>query len=137
MTQKSTLSTFVTRSIALCFALGAAVGCGAATMQTVSMAAVGTSGQSGSATLTDLANGSTSVTISTSGGTDSANQTAHIHIGTCGSNGPVFTALANLQNGASTTTVPFTLAALSGGKHYINVHNSANTTTIQACGQIK
>lgn len=34
-------------------------------------------------------------------------------------------------------TVPFALAALAGGTHYINIHNSANAATIQACGQIK
>lgn len=137
MTQKRTLGTDITCSLALCFALSACGSSATTTMQTVSMTAVANSGQSGTATLTDLGNGSTSVTISTVGGTDTASQTAHIHIGTCGSNGPVFVALTNVQGGGSTTTVPFTLSALAGGTHYINIHNSANAATIQVCGQIK
>jgi hypothetical protein len=77
------------------------------------------------------------VTISTAGGFDAGSQPAHIHTGTCGSDGPIFAALGYVQGGTSTMTVPFTLATLSGGTHYINIHSAANPAMIQACGQIK
>ncbi len=109
----------------------------ALTSETVVMNAIGGSGQSGTAVLTDNGNGTTTVKITTTGGTDAGMQAAHIHIGTCGSNGAVYAALTSLQAGASTTTVAFPLSSLIGGKYYINVHNSANVATIQTCGNIQ
>jgi hypothetical protein len=107
------------------------------TMETVVLTAQAGSGQSGTAVLSDNANGTTTVKISTTGGTDVGMQPAHIHVGVCGSNGPVWTPLASVQGGMSTMTVPYALSALTGGKYYINIHNSAMVATIQSCGNIQ
>ena len=118
----------------------AATGCGSSvnsSTQTVTMSAVGASGQNGTAILLDNGNGTTSVTLATSGGTDSGSQAAHIHTGTCGSNGPVYAPLSNVTNGGSQSTVTYSLSTLTGGKYYINIHNSVTAATIQACGQIQ
>ncbi len=95
------------------------------------------SGQSGSATLTDNGNSTTTVVIAVSGGADTGSQPAHIHTGQCGSNGPIYAALNNVQNGQNTSTVAFSLSALQGNKYYINVHNSTDPTNIQVCGNIQ
>ncbi len=129
MSQKYTLG------IALAFALTA---CGSAVnSQSVMMTAVGGSGQMGTALLTQGAAATTLVVISTSGGSDSGTQAAHIHNGVCGSGGTVFTALSSVTNGSSSSTISYALSALTGGKYYINVHNSADPAKIQACGQIQ
>ena len=121
------------------FALALALtGCGsAATSQTVAMMAIGSSGPSGTAVLTDNGNSTTSVALATTGGTDSGAQAAHIHTGVCGSAGPVYAALTNVQSGVGTSTVAFPLSGLTGGKYYINIHKSSDPSVIQACGQIK
>lgn len=93
------------------------------------------SGQSGTAVLTEKGE-STDVVITTAGGTDSGTQAAHIHSGTCGSNGSILYPLNNVQGGTSTTNVNVKLSTLTGGKTYINVHSSANVANIQACGNI-
>ncbi len=128
-----------TFGIGFAFAIALA-GCGSSvnsSTQTVTMQAVGASGQNGTAILLDNGNGTTSVTLATTGGTDSGSQPAHIHTGTCGSNGPVYAALTNVNNGGSQSTVNYTLSTLTGGKYYINIHNSVTNANIQACGQIQ
>jgi hypothetical protein len=94
-----------------------------------------TSGQSGTAVLTEKGD-STQVVISTSGGADTGAQAAHIHTGMCGSNGPILYPLNNVQGGTSTTTISAKLSTLTGGKTYINVHSSTNVANIQSCGNI-
>ncbi|MFO0578777.1 MAG: CHRD domain-containing protein [Polyangia bacterium] len=101
----------------------------------VTMMAQMSSGQSGTAVLTDKGD-STQVVITTSGGSDSGAQAAHIHTGVCGSNGPILYPLNNVQGGSSTTTVNAKLSTLTGGKTYINVHSSTNVANIQSCGNI-
>jgi hypothetical protein len=121
---------------ALAFAL-CACGSSAPPPETVTMMAQMSSGQSGTATLTDNGNGTTTVKITTTGGTDTGSQAAHIHSGTCGSNGNVYQPLTSVQGGTSMSMVPVGLANLQGGKYYINVHNSANAMNIQTCGNIQ
>jgi hypothetical protein len=125
-----------TLGLALAFAL-VACGGGTTTTETVTMNAQGSSGQSGTAVLTDNGNGTTTVKITTMGGSDTGMQAAHIHTGTCGSNGAVMYPLTSLAQGTSSSTVMASLSALTGGKYYINVHNSAALTTIQTCGNIQ
>jgi hypothetical protein len=121
--------------IMLSFALASCGG--GTTTETVTMTAQMSSGQSGTAVLTSTSAGGTMVVITTTGGTDTGSQPAHIHTGTCGSNGAIFVPLNNVSQGTSTTTVSNALSTLTGGKYYINVHNSANLATIQACGNIQ
>lgn len=101
----------------------------------VTMTAQMSSGQSGTAVLTDKGD-STQIVITTSGGMDAGAQAAHIHTGTCGSNGPILYPLNNVQGGSSTTTLTTKLSTLTGGKAYINVHSSSNVANIQSCGNI-
>jgi hypothetical protein len=105
-------------------------------MEQVQLNAEMSSGQSGVAVLNSACVGTTMVQITTTGGTDMGSQPAHIHIGTCGSNGNILTVLGIVQNGTSTMKVPYPLSSLTGGKYYINIHNSANLGTIQSCGNI-
>jgi hypothetical protein len=110
---------------------------GGATSEVVTLAAQMGSGESGTATLTDNGNNTTTVVIAVSGGSDTGSQAAHIHTGVCGSNGPIYAGLNNVQGGTSTSMVAYTLSSLQGGKYYINVHNSANIANIQSCGNIQ
>jgi hypothetical protein len=121
------------------FAIGLAACGGSSTPNatvTVTLNAQGSSGQMGTAVLADNGDNTTTVTITTNVSSDTGTQPAHIHVGTCGSNGNIFTPLASVQNGTSSMKVPYALSSLTGGKYYINVHNSANIGTIQACGNI-
>lgn len=121
--------------LALSFALAA---CGSSQMsETITMMAQGSSGQSGTAVLTDNGDGTSKLTVTTTGGTDTGMQASHIHVGTCGSNGMVMYTLTSVSQGSSTSTVMAAYSSLTGGKYYINVHNSANLGTIQTCGNIQ
>lgn len=103
---------------------------------TLSMNAQGGSGESGTALLTDKGANSTQVDLTLTGGGDAGAQASHIHLGTCGSNGAIYQPLNNVQGGRSTTSVPFALSSLTGGRYYINVHRSTDLNVIMACGNI-
>lgn len=127
----------MSRSFLLGIAAVALTACGNSSGATVTiqMMAQMSSGQSGSAVLTDKGQ-QTDVEIVTTGSTDTGMQASHIHTGVCGSNGAIFLPLNNVSNGHSLTTVNATLSSLTGGRYYINVHNSGNINNIQACGNI-
>lgn len=100
----------------------------------LTLTAVGESGQSGTATLTE-ADGSTTVEVALTGATGTQN--AHIHAGTCAETGAVAHALTDLTDGASTTVLAMTLAELEAeGPNYINVHDAADATVSTACGDL-
>src|SRR5437870_3183150 len=84
------------------------------------------SGESGTATLTEQ-NGQIMVTLNLSGAPQGVAQPAHIHEGTCANLNPAPKyPLTSVMNGASSTTVPVSLAELTGSQAYaINVHKSA------------
>ncbi len=96
------------------------------------------SGESGTATLTDLGNGQTKVDVSVNGEPAGAAQPEHIHKGTCSNLNPAPAyALNNLVNGKSTTTVAVSLSTLQSGQFAINGHKSAqDLTTYVFCGEI-
>lgn len=109
----------------------------AADSVTVSLHPENSSGESGTVTLTALGD-QTRVVVRLSGAPATA-QPAHIHQGQCGPTlnpVPKFP-LADVTNGASTTTVNAKLADLTTGGFAINVHKSAtDLTTYVACGNI-
>ena len=112
--------------------------CGGAS-ETVTLATQNGSGESGTAVLTDKGNNTTQVVLSLTLGADKGAQFNHIHLGTCQSLGGIFVPLNLLNNGSGTTTIPYALDDLKGGKYAINVHNSATpliVQTYQACGNI-
>ena len=96
------------------------------------------SGENGTATLTEQ-NGQVMVTLNLTGAPSGVAQPAHIHEGTCADLNPTPKyPLTNVVNGSSTTTVPVTLAELTGNEAYaINVHKSASEVNVYvSCGDI-
>lgn len=105
---------------------------------TVTLNPQNNSGQSGTAVLTDLDDGTTRVVESLTGGPAGVEQPTHIHRGTCSSPDPTPRfPLTNAVNGASETTVPVPLADLLATPHVVIVHKSIAEGAIYfACGEI-
>lgn len=105
---------------------------------TVRMKVENHSGESGTATLTQLTNG-VKVEVSITGAPKTA-QPTHIHAGTCTKLNPSpEDPLSPLENGKSVTVLSGKkLSDFTGGKYSINVHKSANDlATYVSCGLIK
>jgi len=104
---------------------------------TIPLAALNHSGETGTATLTQVAGG-VKVVVALKHAPAGA-QPTHIHIGTCGNinKAPEYP-LVNTVNGAGTSTVAgVTLKQLLAGKYAINVHKSTmDLATYVACGNI-
>lgn len=95
------------------------------------------SGVSGTATLTDNGDGTTTVSIEVSGAT--GGHPAHIHNGTCDDldPNPLYPLTTVDENGTSETDVPYTLDDLLANPTAINLHESdTNLGTYIACGNI-
>jgi hypothetical protein len=105
---------------------------------TINLAAQNNSGQSGTATLTDIGGGKTRVEVKISAGAAGVAQPNHIHVGTCDNLTPApLYPLTNMQNGVSTTEVNATLDSLLASKFAINVHKSgAEASVYVSCGNI-
>lgn len=103
----------------------------------VKLNAIGSSHESGTAVLDQNPGGSgTTVKLSLHGGS-AAPQPSHIHLGTCGSNGPIKWPLKSVTAGKSTTVVPASLGVIMSTGTYINVHESPkDLATIASCGTI-
>lgn len=103
----------------------------------VKLNAVGGSGESGTATFNRDPQGlGTMVTLALHGGS-AAPQPSHIHVGTCGSNGPIKWPLKPVVAGKSATMVPATIAVIMSTGAYINVHKSPkDLATIVSCGNV-
>ena len=111
---------------------------GSAAPVTVTMNAQNGSGESGTATLTQTADG-VQVVISISNGSAAA-QPAHVHPGTCVNLNPAPQyPLTSVQSGKSTTVIKgVTLQQLTSGTFAINVHKSTSDLgTYVSCGDIK
>lgn len=109
----------------------------AAPVLTVSLHERNGSGESGTATLTQIGS-DIRVAISLKGAPQTTPQPAHIHDGTCANLKDVVYPLTSLVNGESTTTVSnVTVEKLLAGTYAINIHESAaNITKYVACGDI-
>jgi hypothetical protein len=95
------------------------------------------SGVSGTATLTDNGDGTTTVSIEVTGAT--GGHPAHIHNGTCDDldPNPLYPLTTVDENGTSETDVPYTLEDLLATPTAINLHESdTNLGTYIACGNI-
>lgn len=105
---------------------------------TVPLSSQNNSGESGTATLTDV-NGKTNVVIAVSGAPSGVTQPAHIHTGTCAAIGAVTYPLTFPVNGKSETTLNVSLDTLLGQLPLaINIHKSvAESSVYVACGDIK
>jgi hypothetical protein len=105
---------------------------------TVQMKAENGSGETGTATLTQLPKG-VKITVNVKNAPAEA-QPTHIHPGTCSKLNPAPEyPLSSLEHGTSVTVVTGKkLADFTGGKYSINVHKSANDLkTYVSCGEIK
>ena len=104
---------------------------------TIDLAELNESGQSGTATLTEMGS-NTQVVLSLSEGTLQT-ELVHIHLGQCGDSlGGVDQALTSFIGGSgdSTTVVPVTLASLMDGDHAVNSHEAGNAGNYTSCGNI-
>lgn len=111
---------------------------GSAAPITVTMNAQNGSGETGTATLTQTADG-VQVVVSLTNAPATA-QPAHIHPGTCATLNPAPQyPLTSVVSGKSTTVVKgVTLQSLTSGTFAINVHKSTSDLgTYVACGDIK
>jgi hypothetical protein len=109
----------------------------AETTVTIDLSELNDSGVSGTATLTDNGDGTTTVEIEVSGAT--GDHPAHIHEGTCDDldPNPVYP-LTNVDaDGLSSTDVEVSLEDLLASPYAVNIHLSAdNIATYVACGNI-
>ena len=103
----------------------------------VPLAAIGSSNQTGSATLTSVGD-KTTVVIALNGEPNGAVEPAHVHQGPCAKINPKPTyPLTSVAGGQSATTLSVPLSALQAGGFAINVHESmTNISTYVACGNI-
>jgi Cu/Zn superoxide dismutase len=104
----------------------------------VQMNALNDSGETGTATLTQLPKG-VKVEVSLKGAPDTS-QPTHIHPGTCTKLNPAPEApLSPLTNGTSVTVLSGKkLSDFTGGRYAINVHKSStDLATYVSCGAIK
>ncbi len=96
------------------------------------------SGQAGTATIINLPDGKTKVTITLFGVTAGVSQPAHIHMGTCENLGDVKYSLVNLLNGNSETILDIDVAKI--GRQFplaVNVHKSEREQGVYtSCGNL-
>jgi LPXTG-motif cell wall-anchored protein len=130
--------TMLALALVALFALAGTSTWAAGNSVTVKVDAQNSSGQSGTATLQDMGNGTTKVTVNISGGSSVA-QPAHIHEGSCAKLDPKPKyPLTSLVNGTSVTIVNQPLSDLADGTYAINVHKSAAEVSVYvSCGNIE
>lgn len=119
-------------------ALAGAAIASAADPVTVTLNPLNDSGESGTATLTDLGNGKVKVEVSVTGAPAGVVQPMHIHKGTCANltAKPTYP-LTSLTDGKSVTEIEASLADLQNGDFAINGHKSAQEASIYVyCGDI-
>ncbi len=106
---------------------------------TIKMKALNGSGENGTATLTQQADG-LHVVVDLTNAPKDVPQPTHIHIGTCGNinKAPEYP-LKNTVNGQATTVVPgVKLSDLTSGSYAVNVHKSGDDLgTYVSCGNVK
>jgi Cu/Zn superoxide dismutase len=110
---------------------------GAADPVTVQLQPQNSSGESGTAMLTDTGDGKTKVTVNVTG-QPAGSQPMHIHKGTCASLDPkpAFP-LPALTGGKSEATVNVAVDALQKEKYAVNGHKSAQEASVYVfCGDI-
>jgi Cu/Zn superoxide dismutase len=104
---------------------------------TIPLTALSHSGETGTATLTQLASG-VKVVVTLKNAPAGA-QPTHIHIGTCGNikKAPEYPLVNTVGGSGSSTVAGVSLEQLLAGKYAINVHKSTmDLATYVACGNI-
>jgi hypothetical protein len=94
------------------------------------------SGQSGSATLTEVDGGKTRIVIELSN-PPAQQQPSHVHPGSCDDLGPPVAGLSNVVDGQAETVVDMSLDELRTGELVVHAHKSAQEyDTSVACARI-
>ncbi len=104
----------------------------------VTMNALNSSGESGTATIKRASNGQLTVTINLTGEPSGASQPAHIHGGSCANLDPVPKVTLNpVVDGKSETTIPAPPSGSTGARSIV-VHKGTgdDLKTYVACGDI-
>lgn len=104
----------------------------------ITLNAQNNSGETGTAMLTDLGDGTTRVDVTVSGEPAGASQPMHLHTGTCANlnTAPAFP-LNNLENGKSSTVITTTVQTLLASPYALNGHKSAAEISVYVfCGDI-
>jgi len=131
------LSTLIALVLGFATFLAAAGGASAAESLTIQISAQNNSGQSGTATLTDMGDGTTKVVLSLTN-LGATPQPVHIHEGTCATLNPTPKyPLTNMAGGKSETMVKVSMSQLLAQPFAINAHKSAQEVSLYtACGNI-
>jgi hypothetical protein len=103
----------------------------------LALAPVGDEGVAGTARLVQKG-ANLEVTLSLPTAPTDAPHPAHIHVGSCANPGEVYKPLNAVENGMSVTLLAdLTLADVTTGQHYINVHKSSEAADVSiSCGDI-
>ena len=104
----------------------------------VKLGPLNTSGESGTATLSDVGGNKTKVVIAVTGQPANTPQPVHVHKGTCAQLDPAPAyGLTTLADGKSETVIDQPLSSLQRERFAINGHKSAqDATTYVFCGDI-
>ncbi len=105
---------------------------------TIPLEPLNNSGESGTATLTDLGNGKVRVDVTITGAPAGVAQPMHLHEGTCANLNPAPAfPLNNLENGTSSTEISTTIEALLASPYALNGHKSAEEASVYVfCGDV-
>jgi hypothetical protein len=108
-----------------------------AAVKTVTLAAAGSSGVSGTATLTDAGGGQTQVVISVEANSN-PDMPGAISLGTCTAiDESTLYHLNDTRKGSSTSVVPVSLADLTARPFIIHIHTAPDEPSLAACGEIR
>ena len=106
-------------------------------VKTVTLAAAGNSGVSGTATLSDAGGGQTQVVVNVNANMN-RDMPGAVTPGTCGAiDESTIYYLNDTRDGASTSLVPLSLDALTASPFVVHIHTAPDDRTLAACGEIK
>lgn len=102
------------------------------------LAPMNSSGIAGTVYLADYGMNSTLVVVNIINGDARLSYPAHIHLGSCGSNGDVVVPLEDVKGatGLSVTMTTTAYADIATGDFYLNVHHPEDISYILACGEV-
>ncbi len=102
------------------------------------LAPINSSGIAGTVFLADYNMGSTLVVVNVLNADAVLSYPAHIHIGSCGSNGDVVVPLEDVSGsrGLSVTMTDAAYGDIATGDYYVNVHHPEDINFILACGEV-
>ena len=105
-------------------------------VKTVTLAAVGTSGVYGTATLSDVGGGQTQVVIAVEANSN-PDMPGSVSLGTCTKiDESTNYHLSDTRHGVSTSQIPVSLASLTARPFVVHIHTAPDEPSLAACGEI-